>query len=91
MLKPVDTENQSKLLNVSLILSLPIVWNMLIVCKARIDAYPEPCQISEMERYTKQLTAEQLKPLIISVKHSILDFWDGSKYASEKVAIRLNC
>ena len=42
-------------------------------------AYSNPCQISKSV-FQNQLTAN--KPLIIFVKHSILDVWQGFMYAS---------
>ena len=38
--------------------------------------YSEPCQTSKTERFTE-------KPLTAFAKHSILDVWQGSEYASD--------
>ena len=46
-----------------------------------IVSYSEPCQTSKMERFAK--TVDGLKPLTIFTKHSILDVWQDSEYASD--------
>ena len=43
--------------------------------------YSELCETSKMECFEKQ----EWEPLNISTKHSILDVWKGSEYASEIV------
>ena len=42
--------------------------------------YPETCQSSTMKLFPKIVNG--FKPLIIFGKNSILDVWQGSKYAS---------
>ena len=44
------------------------------------EAYSEHCQIFKMERFEKKI--EGFEPLIIFAKRSILNFWQGSEYAS---------
>ena len=46
------------------------------------EALSEPSQTSKMEHFAKLVNYR--KPLTIFAKGSILDFWLGSKYASEK-------
>ena len=43
------------------------------------DAYSEPFQTSKMERFGK--IVNNLQPLTIFAKRSILDIWEGCEYA----------
>ena len=44
------------------------------------EAYSEPCQTSKMDCFVKIVISLNL--LTFFVRHSILDVWQGSKYAS---------
>ena len=49
-----------------------------------LDAYSEPCQISKMKLFRICENREGLWVVIFFLaKSSILDLWQGSKYASE--------
>ena len=44
------------------------------------EVYSEPCQTSNMKRYTKLVIG--IQPLTIFAKHMVLDIWLGSEYTS---------
>ena len=47
------------------------------------EAYSEPCQTSEMDCFAKTVNdLKLLKAVNYTCKHSILDFWQSSEYAS---------
>ena len=46
-----------------------------------LEVYSDSCQISKMKRFAKIINS--FKPLTIFTKHSILDIWQGSEYASD--------
>ena len=56
-------------------------WKGLISVVEGTEAYSEPSQTSKMDSFAKIVNGVQ--PLIIFAKHSILDVWQGSEYASE--------
>ena len=49
--------------------------------------YPQPCQTSKMKSFAKVVNG--LFPITTFVKHSTLDAWHGSEYASDLIVIQV--
>ena len=64
-------------------------WKMFrdqkILRNQRAEVYPKPCKTSVLECFAKIVNGWKL----FFIKHFILDVWQGSVYASEKVWIIL--
>ena len=59
---------------------LKIFWKTIFQNNCSPEAYSEPCQTSTMKCFAKMVNGWKL--LTIFAKHSILDYWHGSEYAS---------
>ena len=49
--------------------------------------YPEPCQTSRMKSFAEVVNG--LFPITTFIKHSILDAWHGSEYASDLIVTQV--
>ena len=56
--------------------------NLVHSKKKSTEAYSEPCQIFKMDHFVKIVNDK--KALAIFAKHSILDVWQDSEYASDQ-------